>query len=278
MVVAASQIKVGRKQTTRFVCEKSVLLSFPRSRNTNHNTAHTNQPTNLSEPAKSTSLMSTSPSPTMRWALRLSLLAGGVAVVLSLQPHLLPRGVLSQPSTTTSSSSRGGQDEAAAVGVVVGQTYCYQGVRTAAITPPAGADGGDGDERNCFEVLNGGRFGRVFSSSSTSESDVPAYEGGNEREIRKGYVLPGLWDGHGHLLQYGEFLHSADLFGAGSPEEVRRRLRAYLAHHPGVGGRGEWVRGVGWDQMVMGGMPFAVSFLLIFWGVGRCCSGEGWVC
>jgi hypothetical protein len=129
--------------------------------------------------------------------------------------------------------------------------------------------------------LDGGVFGRVFSSSSShsvsgleSESESPGEgdgDGEQQLEIRKGYVLPGLWDGHGHLLMYGEFLHSADLFGADSPEEVRRRLRAYLAANPGVGGKEEWARGIGWDQMVMGGMPFAVSLSILFvctsWGV-----------
>jgi hypothetical protein len=127
-------------------------------------------------------------------------------------------------------------------------------------------------------------FGRVFSSGGGDDDDddslrlssgsglgAPGGGGGDEQpEIRKGYVLPGLWDGHGHLLQYGEFLHSADLFGADSPEEVRRRLRVYLAANPGVGGKGEWARGIGWDQMVMGGMPFAVSLSILFvctsWG------------
>jgi hypothetical protein len=210
-------------------------------------------------------MASPSPSPTTRWALRLSLLAGGVAVALTLQPHLLPaRGVFSQPATTTTSPGES----------VVVQTYCYQAVRTAAAISPSSQPG----EGDCFEVLAGGVFGRVFSSGGGDDDDddslrltsgsgveAPGGGGGDEQpEIRKGYVLPGLWDGHGHLLQYGEFLHSADLFGADSPEEVRRRLRVYLAANPGVGGKGEWARGIGWDQMVMGGMPFAVSLSVLF--------------
>jgi hypothetical protein len=129
-------------------------------------------------------------------------------------------------------------------------------------------------------------FGRVFSPGGGGDDDdddslrltsgsgveAPGGGGGDEQpEIRKGYVLPGLWDGHGHLLQYGEFLHSADLLGAVSPEVVRWRLWVYWAANPGVGGNGEWARGIGWDQMVMGGMPFAVSLSILFvctsWGV-----------
>jgi predicted amidohydrolase YtcJ len=74
-----------------------------------------------------------------------------------------------------------------------------------------------------------------------------------------GYVIPGLWDGHGHLLQYGEFLHSVDLFGSDSLDEVRRRIKVYLQDNPGAGTSSSWLRGVGWDQTLLGRMPTAVS-------------------
>jgi hypothetical protein len=187
-------------------------------------------------------------SPARRWALRLSLLAGGVAVVLSLQPHLLPRGVLS-------SNHAGDSDGDGAV-----QTYCYESVRTAAILD----DDDNNPKANCFSVSPEGKFTRVFSSSSPSDSPQ------GEVDLRKGHILPGLWDGHGHLIPYGEFLHSADLFGADSPDEVRRRLRDYLAANPGVGTKEVWARGIGWDQMTMGGMPFAAGIpLLLFVHCGK---------
>lgn len=63
---------------------------------------------------------------------------------------------------------------------------------------------------------------------------------------------------HGHLAQYGEFLHSVDLFGATSIHDVYARLATYLSEHEGVRGKNDWVRGVGWDQMALGGMPTAV--------------------
>jgi len=181
------------------------------------------------------------PSSAVRWGTRLSLLAGGVAVVLSLQPHLFSQ-----------QSPLGPHHDGAPEEI---HTYCYQSVRATATDP---------GNNNCFSVSSkNGTFTRVFSSPSSSSSSA---QGGGEEEveenggyeIRKGHVLPGLWDGHGHLIQYGEFLHSADLFGADSPGEVRRRLRAYLDANPGVGTRGTWARGIGWDQMVLGGMPFAV--------------------
>lgn len=118
-----------------------------------------------------------------------------------------------------------------------GETYCYQGVRTHDDSVPSA---------ECFSVKDG-----LFKGVSSGEPAVV-------RE-REGYVIPGLWDGHGHLLPYGEFLHSVDLFGSQSFEDVRERLVRYLETNPEAGTAEAWVRGVGWDQMALGRMPTAVS-------------------
>lgn len=49
-----------------------------------------------------------------------------------------------------------------------------------------------------------------------------------------------------------------DLFGSTSVKEAKERLTAYLVTHEGVGSKENWIRGVGWDQMVLGEMPTAV--------------------
>lgn len=162
--------------------------------------------------------------PLLRWGLLLSLAA--IALALFLRPadfNDQVQAIIAQFPLPSQSES---------------QTFCYQGVRT-----PSGSDVG-----NCFTVRDG-KFSDVFTSGP--EDEVKALPG---------YAYPGLWDAHGHLLQYGEFLHSVDLFGSEEVEEVRRRVGVYLDEHPGVGGRDEWIRGVGWDQMVLGGMPTAVCF------------------
>lgn len=106
--------------------------------------------------------------------------------------------------------------------------YCYEGVKT-----EASASSQAESKFNCFGVSpSTGRFTRVFESSSVESSTV---------EIKKGYVLPGLWDGHGHLMQYGEFLHSADLFGSRSFDEIHGRLRGYLDSNPGSGTKDNWL-------------------------------------
>lgn len=117
------------------------------------------------------------------------------------------------------------------------QTYCYQGVRTHDDAQPVA---------QCFTVEDG-KFTRVFPWDDASLTTTP------------GFVIPGLWDGHGHLLQYGEFLHSVDLFGAASFDDVRGRLRNFVDSNPDVGSESEWIRGVGWDQDAYGRMPTAVS-------------------
>ncbi|KAH9906744.1 amidohydrolase family-domain-containing protein [Xylariomycetidae sp. FL2044] len=126
-----------------------------------------------------------------------------------------------------------------AVNYAYSETHCYQSVRTGST---ASAD------VNCFEVSPTGKFSKVFKADS--ESDLA-------RNADSGYAMAGLWDGHGHLFQYGEFLNSVDLFGSKSLDDVRSRVREYVDMHPGVGSKEEWVRGVGWDQMALGRMPTA---------------------
>ncbi|OHE95581.1 amidohydrolase [Colletotrichum orchidophilum] len=117
------------------------------------------------------------------------------------------------------------------------QTYCYQGVRTHDEDQPSA---------QCFTVADG-KFTRVFPWDDASLTTTA------------GFVIPGLWDGHGHLSQYGEFLYSADLFGASSLDDVRGRLRNYVDSHADAGTKDEWIRGIGWDQSVYGRMPTATD-------------------
>ncbi|KAM7199371.1 Amidohydrolase family domain containing protein, partial [Naviculisporaceae sp. PSN 640] len=168
--------------------------------------------------------MAPAPAPTpatSRWGLRLSSLAGVAAVLVAAFQF-------QQKSQSVENET----------------VYCYEGVKTEALALSQGEN-----KFNCFGVSpSTGRFTRVFESNSLESSTA---------DIRKGHVLPGLWDGHGHLMQYGEFLHSADLFGSKSFDEIRGRLRGYLDSKLGSGTRDNWARGIGWDQMALGGMPTA---------------------
>lgn len=57
-------------------------------------------------------------------------------------------------------------------------------------------------------------------------------------------VVPGLIDAHGHLMNLGASLLSADLAGAADKAEVIARLTAFARELP----EGAWLQGRGWDQ------------------------------
>ncbi|CAK7232672.1 hypothetical protein SBRCBS47491_008351 [Sporothrix bragantina] len=121
------------------------------------------------------------------------------------------------------------------------ETYCYESITTL-------AEGDAVSGPQCFTIQDG-HFTSVVPASEVQDR--------HSSSVLKGHVIPGLWDGHGHLIPYGEYLASVDLFGSSDATDVRHRLHEYLAQHPDVGGHDKWLRGFGWDQMAMGGMPTA---------------------
>lgn len=131
------------------------------------------------------------------------------------------------------------------------ETHCYAGITTLSSSQP---------HAECFSVSNG-RFSRVFKDNLIKQDS--AYDA--VKDARSGYVYPGLWDGHGHLIQYGELLNSVDLFGSDSMTEVQARLVKYKADHPEEGSSRHWIRGVGWDQAKFhGNWPTTVSEIRSF--------------
>jgi predicted amidohydrolase YtcJ len=124
---------------------------------------------------------------------------------------------------------------------------CYKSVRTLS-SQLSHAD--------CFTVYNG-KFSSVFVDDLTADA---------VKETRVGYVYPGLWDGHGHLIQFGESLDSVSLFGADSMDEIKRRLVEYKAGRSEKGTSEQWLRGVGWDQAYFDGKwPTSVRYLITVW-------------
>jgi predicted amidohydrolase YtcJ len=122
-------------------------------------------------------------------------------------------------------------------------TYCYDSITTLSDQPNA----------NCFTV-SGGHFSHVFENRSIDFLQ--------SREVvrNSGVVIPGLWDGHGHILGYGELLETVDLFGSKSLDDTKDRIKSYLVQHPTEGTKAEWIRGIGWDQAAFGRMPNAEDF------------------
>ncbi|KAI1091315.1 amidohydrolase family-domain-containing protein [Rostrohypoxylon terebratum] len=119
------------------------------------------------------------------------------------------------------------------------ETHCYKSVRTNLAAEPY---------VNCFSVSSTGKFVKVFRAGPDTDY---------AKNANPGFAMPGLWDGHGHLQQYGEFLNSVDLFGSTSMDDVRSRILAYADENPKAGSKAEWLRGIGWDQMALGKTPTA---------------------
>ncbi len=57
-------------------------------------------------------------------------------------------------------------------------------------------------------------------------------------------VLPGIIDGHGHVIGLGQALLSLGLTGTTSLDDLKARLKAYAAANPGT----SWIQGHGWNQ------------------------------
>ncbi len=113
----------------------------------------------------------------------------------------------------------------------------------------------------CFRVQEG-----IFTEVLESEPNV---KWGEKITYIDGFVLPGIIESHGHILQYGEMLESVSLYGAESVAEIRFRIKEYLDAHDGegYGSREKFIRGIGWDQKYFGGvMPTAVCFQAILHG------------
>lgn len=148
--------------------------------------------------------------------------------------------------------SRGASESPAAA-----KTYCYKGVQTLDDALPAA---------KCFRVADGvftevtGAVAAASASEILGEAELKRDQGGNgSADAADGYVIPGLWDGHGHLIDYGEMLVQVDLFDIDSIDGVRTALKDYIRAHPESGTKERWLRGIGWDQTNFGRMPTAVS-------------------
>jgi predicted amidohydrolase YtcJ len=102
------------------------------------------------------------------------------------------------------------------------EVHCYDSVTTLDPARP---------RAECFAVGADGRFARVFQGSG---------EGGNLRRSR-GAVIPGVWDGHGHVLGLGEALNSVALGGAAGLEDAVDRIAAYVEIDPQAGEPGNWL-------------------------------------
>lgn len=94
------------------------------------------------------------------------------------------------------------------------------------------------------------RDGRFVFVGAARDIEPPA--GAELIDARGRLVLPGLMDGHAHLLSTGLAMRSVDLKGIDSSDEAVRRV----AERTRSMAPGAWVRGAGWDQHLWPGAAF----------------------
>lgn len=111
-----------------------------------------------------------------------------------------------------------------------------------------------------FSGLVIGEDGKVMRL--LGKSDPLPSAGVKDRIDGKGRtLLPGLIDGHGHVLGLGQAALNLDLTGTASIEDLKRRLASYAEANPGTG----WIVGRGWNQELWpeGRMPTAADLDMV---------------
>jgi predicted amidohydrolase YtcJ len=83
---------------------------------------------------------------------------------------------------------------------------------------------------------------RILEAGSDREI-LRKYHSQTIRELHGAFVYPGWIDAHCHFFGYGMNLHTVDLTGTTSVEEIIGILKEHQARHQGA-----WITGRGWDQ------------------------------
>jgi predicted amidohydrolase YtcJ len=95
------------------------------------------------------------------------------------------------------------------------------------------------------------RGGRIVYVGPLAGAIRAAGGGARRLDLAGRTLLPGFIDGHGHFLYFGRNLIDADLFGAGTVEEIVRRMKVQAAKV----GAGEWIVGFGFNGNGMARYP-----------------------
>lgn len=94
------------------------------------------------------------------------------------------------------------------------------------------------------------RDGRIAFCGRRADVNLPAGEAVVDLGGRA--VLPGLVDGHGHLMHMARARFTLDASGLTSEDAIARLVGDAAARVP----RGQWIGGRGWDQNLWPGMDF----------------------
>ncbi|WP_246149879.1 amidohydrolase [Arenimonas fontis] len=97
--------------------------------------------------------------------------------------------------------------------------------------------------RPAVEAMAWDREGRILAIGDRARL-LRSHPSARRIELPDATVIPGLIDGHAHLMNLGIALLRADLAGTADKAEVIARLRAFARNLPD----GTWLLGRGWDQ------------------------------
>ncbi len=98
-------------------------------------------------------------------------------------------------------------------------------------------------------VADNGKVKAVLTGSPPPIAFAHTVDGGGRT------MLPGLIDGHGHVMDLGFAALRIDVTGTRSIAELQQRLRDYAAAHP----NDKWIVGFGWNQEMWAEKRFPTS-------------------
>lgn len=87
---------------------------------------------------------------------------------------------------------------------------------------------------------------------------VAAYHNAEQIDGKGQTLLPGLIDGHGHVLGLGQNLNRVDLRRSGSEAQAVAQVAAFAKSHP----HSQWILGGGWNQVLWPTQQFPGKALL----------------
>ncbi|MEE2000809.1 amidohydrolase [Alkalimonas sp. MEB108] len=97
--------------------------------------------------------------------------------------------------------------------------------------------------------------GKVLARGDAIKYDFPD---ANWQDGEGKAILPGLIDGHGHILGLGQNLMQVELRGTQSELEAVERVAEFAARHP----EQQWIQGRGWNQVLWDNNEFPSTALL----------------
>lgn len=94
---------------------------------------------------------------------------------------------------------------------------------------------------------------RILAIGTNQEVQARASDAASRIDLAGRFAMPGINDAHIHFLRGCSRLSQVDLNGAGSLEEMQRRIVQYAKQHPASSPEDTWVQGYGWQYSALPG-------------------------